>query len=131
MTFFTVKKCIKCRFMGMREFPLRVLVNPSARVLDSRQVVGREGWCSMHGYSVLVQWADKVEALALEGEGRDVHWEAEGWPSRLVQHKLDHLEWKMFLDRMQAELLYFNYWKTVNIYIIYIYCIYNSNYYCT
>ena len=99
---------------GMREFPLRVLVNPSARVLDSRQVVGREGCCSMHGYSALVPRADRVEVTALDGEGRDVRWETEGWPSRLVQHELDHLEGKMFVDRMQAESLYFNYWKTVN-----------------
>ncbi|XP_059713586.1 peptide deformylase, mitochondrial [Haemorhous mexicanus] len=45
-------------------FPLRVLVNPAIRVLDTRLVTGPEGCASIHGFSAYVprHWAVHVSA---------------------------------------------------------------------
>ena len=31
-----------------------------------------------------------------------------------IQHEIDHLEGKMFIDRMLTDTLMFNYWESVN-----------------
>ncbi|NWX03492.1 DEFM protein, partial [Caloenas nicobarica] len=81
-------------------FPLRLLVNPALRVLDSRLVTGPEGCASLHGFSAYVprHWA--VHVSGVDERGEPVSWEATGWAARIVQHEMDHLDGILYIDRM-------------------------------
>ncbi len=99
---------------GMEVLPLKVLINPQVKVIDNREIVGREGCCSMNGFSALVSRAASVQVKALDADGREFEWRAKDWSARLVQHEMDHMDGKLFVDRMKAESLMFNYWQLVN-----------------
>ncbi|XP_030313628.1 peptide deformylase, mitochondrial [Calypte anna] len=83
-------------------FPLRVIVNPVIRVLDSRVVVGPEGCASLRGFSAYVprHWAVHVSGVDEQGEA--VSWEAVGWAARIAQHEVDHLDGILYVDRMDT-----------------------------
>ncbi|NXV79931.1 DEFM protein, partial [Atlantisia rogersi] len=85
----------------IQPFPLRLLVNPALRVIDSRLVSGPEGCASVEGFSAYVprHWAVLVSGLDEHGE--PVSWEATGWAARIVQHEMDHLDGILFTDRME------------------------------
>ncbi|XP_054372163.1 conserved oligomeric Golgi complex subunit 8 [Molothrus ater] len=83
-------------------FPLRVLVNPAIRVLDTRLVTGPEGCASVHGFSAYVprHWA--VHVSGVDELGVPVSWEAVGWAARIIQHEMDHLDGILYIDRMDT-----------------------------
>uniref|UniRef100_A0A8U7MG28 Peptide deformylase n=1 Tax=Corvus moneduloides TaxID=1196302 RepID=A0A8U7MG28_CORMO len=82
-------------------FPLRVLVNPALRVLDTRLVTAPEGCASIHGFSAYVprHWAVHVSGTD-RPLGEPVSWEASGWAARIIQHEMDHLDGTLYIDRM-------------------------------
>uniref|UniRef100_A0A8C3UKL4 Peptide deformylase n=1 Tax=Catharus ustulatus TaxID=91951 RepID=A0A8C3UKL4_CATUS len=86
---------------GIEPFPLRVLVNPALRVLDTRLVTGPEGCASIHGFSAYVprHWAVHVSGTD-RPHGEPVSWEASGWAARIIQHEMDHLDGILYIDRM-------------------------------
>ncbi|XP_027502747.1 peptide deformylase, mitochondrial, partial [Corapipo altera] len=81
-------------------FPLRLLVNPALRVLDTRLVTAPEGCASIHGFSAYVprHWA--VHVSGVDELGVPVSWEAMGWAARIIQHEMDHLDGILYIDRM-------------------------------
>ena len=36
----------------------------------------------------------------LDAEGAPLRWEARGWPARILQHEVDHLDGTLYVDRM-------------------------------
>ncbi|NXX20431.1 DEFM protein, partial [Podargus strigoides] len=84
-------------------FPLRLLVNPVLRVLDSRLVTACEGCTSLKGFSAYVprHWAVHVSA-GVDQHGEPVSWEAVGWAARIIQHEMDHLDGILYIDRMDT-----------------------------
>jgi len=38
----------------------------------------------------------------LDRHGRPQRMEAEGWPARILQHEIDHLLGKLYIDRMDS-----------------------------
>lgn len=83
-------------------FPVRVLVNPSLRVLDDAPRTFFEGCLSVKGWTALVPRAHEVEVEARDEDGRAVRWRVAGWPARILQHELDHLDGVLYVDRMVA-----------------------------
>ncbi|KAJ7424200.1 hypothetical protein WISP_29765 [Willisornis vidua] len=83
-------------------FPLRLLVNPALRVLDTRLVTAPEGCASIHGFSAYVprHWA--VHVSGVDELGAPVSWEATGWAARIIQHEMDHLDGILYIDRMDT-----------------------------
>ncbi|XP_075621823.1 conserved oligomeric Golgi complex subunit 8 isoform X2 [Balearica regulorum gibbericeps] len=83
-------------------FPLRLLVNPALRVLDSRLVTAPEGCASLKGFSAYVprHWA--VHVSGVDEHGEPVSWEATGWAARIIQHEMDHLDGILYIDRMDT-----------------------------
>jgi len=76
-----------------------VLIDPEI-VERSGVIVEEEGCLSVPGVNGNVKRASRVvvEYTDLSGERRRV--EAEGLPARVFQHEIDHLDGKLFIDRL-------------------------------
>ncbi|MDD6088009.1 MAG: peptide deformylase [Desulfovibrionaceae bacterium] len=80
---------------------LRILINPELTPVESEGFVeGEEGCLSVRDYrSNVVRYA-KVLYKALDLNGKEISGEAEGLLSVCLQHETDHLDGKVFLDRI-------------------------------
>ena len=79
------------------------MVNPVVVELSEEIQDGDEGCLSLPGI-----WAPTVRAMHAVVEGFDVHGEplrleGEGLMARCLQHEVDHLDGKVFLDRLTGE----------------------------
>ncbi|XP_006157001.2 peptide deformylase, mitochondrial [Tupaia chinensis] len=98
----------------MEPFPLRVFVNPSLRVLDSRLVTFPEGCESVAGFLAYVPRFQAVQISGLDPRGEQVVWQASGWASRIIQHEMDHLQGCLFIDKMDSRTFTNIHWMEVN-----------------
>uniref|UniRef100_H9YXL6 Peptide deformylase n=2 Tax=Macaca mulatta TaxID=9544 RepID=H9YXL6_MACMU len=98
----------------MEPFPLRVFVNPSLRVLDSRLVTFPEGCESVAGFLACVPRFQAVQISGLDPNGEQVAWQASGWAARIIQHEMDHLQGCLFIDKMDSRTFTNVYWMEVN-----------------
>lgn len=98
----------------MEPFPLRVLVNPSLRVLDSRLVTFPEGCESVAGFLACVPRFQAVQISGLDPRGEQVVWPASGWTARIIQHEMDHLQGCLFIDKMDSRSFTNVHWMEVN-----------------
>jgi peptide deformylase len=88
-------------FPDRPESPLFVLLNPEIVDLADGQVVEDwEGCFSVPGLVGRVPRASSVTVRYTGRDGQDRTETFEGYVARVVQHELDHLEGKVFLDRM-------------------------------
>ena len=74
-----------------------VLINPVIKVADGVEV-REEGCLSVPGVYEEVERAERVTIQALNLEGRSFELEAEGILSVCIQHEMDHLDGKLFVD---------------------------------
>ncbi len=81
-------------------FPARTIVNPVLRVIGNERVTFFEGCLSVDGYAALVERAREVEVTGLDEHGAPVTWRVAGWPARILQHEVDHLDGTLYIDRM-------------------------------
>ncbi|XP_008832350.1 peptide deformylase, mitochondrial [Nannospalax galili] len=98
----------------MEPFPLRVLVNPSLRVLDNRLVTFPEGCESVAGFLASVPRFQAVQISGLDPRGEPVVWSASGWTARIIQHEMDHLQGCLFIDKMDSGTFTNVHWMEVN-----------------
>lgn len=76
---------------------LKVFINPE--ILEtSGEAECEEGCLSVPGIYEKLRRAERVEVRALNAEGREYVLEAEGLLAVCVQHEIDHLEGKVFVD---------------------------------
>lgn len=76
---------------------LLVLIN--ARILDAQGAQeGEEGCLSVPGIYDKVERAERVTVEYLDLEGKQCRLEAEGLLAVCIQHELDHLKGKVFVD---------------------------------
>jgi peptide deformylase len=87
---------------GRRPLPFQVIVNPRLSVIGPAQRLFFEGCLSVAGFTALVPRADKVRVEGLDETGGPLLIEAEGWHARILQHEIDHLYGKLYLDSMLA-----------------------------
>ena len=90
---------------GRAPFPLRVLVNPVLRPVGERTASFFEGCLSVRGYAAVVTRAHEVEVTGLDETGAPVRWQVSGWPARILQHEVDHLDGTLYVDRMHSRTL--------------------------
>jgi peptide deformylase len=79
---------------------LRVLVNPTVTPVGAEKVMFFEGCLSVAGFAGMVERWREVEVTALDEQGAPVTWRARGWPARILQHEMDHLDGTLYVDRM-------------------------------
>jgi len=73
------------------------LINPE--ILETRGSEEMEEGClSVPGFYEMVQRADWVTARALDRDGREFELEADGLLAVCIQHEIDHLDGKLFVD---------------------------------
>ena len=93
------------RERGRVPFPLQVIVNPVLVVTGTDRATFFEGCLSVRGYMALVERHFSVEVTGLDEHGDPMSWRAEGWPARILQHEVDHLDGTLYVDRMLTRSL--------------------------
>lgn len=82
------------------QVPPHVLVNPVVEVVDGQMAEFFEGCLSVNGYRAIVPRAQTVRVRALDHLGQPVDREASGWYARIIQHEVDHLAGRLYIERM-------------------------------
>jgi peptide deformylase len=81
-------------------FPARVIVNPVVVPVGTDRAVFFEGCLSVAGFVGLVDRAAEVEVTGLDDHAAPVAWRVRGWPARILQHEVDHVDGTLYVDRM-------------------------------
>lgn len=85
---------------GEGGFPTTTLINPTIVYYGPHQVDNWEGCLSLDGLRGKVTRPSVVRVQGLDRNGKAIDIEADGLYSVCIQHELDHLIGKVFLDRM-------------------------------
>jgi len=80
--------------------PLTVLVNPQVTAVGDARVDGWEGCLSIPELRGVVPRAQRVLLKALDRTGQPFEVETAGFFARVIQHECDHLDGRVYLDRM-------------------------------
>jgi peptide deformylase len=75
----------------------RVFINPEILARDGVETC-QEGCLSVPGIFADVQRAEKITVRALDREGRPFELSADGLLAVCIQHEMDHLQGKLFVD---------------------------------
>lgn len=73
------------------------LINPEIIAKDGEEEM-QEGCLSVPGIFENVRRAEKITIKALDQQGQEITLEADGLLSVCIQHEMDHLEGKLFVD---------------------------------
>jgi peptide deformylase len=76
-----------------------ILANPEITHWDGFEI-GREGCLSVPDYTGNVIRATKLRLLAQDRAGEPLDLEMVGFEARAAQHEIDHLDGKLFVDRV-------------------------------
>ncbi|KAK3570387.1 hypothetical protein QTP86_019260 [Hemibagrus guttatus] len=99
---------------GMVSVPLKVFINPQLRVLDGQTVNFQEACESISGFSASVPRYISVEISGLNEKAEPVTWQASGWPARILQHEMDHLDGILYVDHMDSKTFINVNWEEYN-----------------
>jgi peptide deformylase len=80
--------------------PLTILVNPEVTPVGDASVDGWEGCLSIPELRGVVPRPRRVRLKALDRTGRPFELETAGFLARVIQHECDHLDGRVYLDRM-------------------------------
>jgi peptide deformylase len=96
------------------EYGLIVLINPEI-VRASGEITWEEGCLSVPEYFANVKRFAEVTVRGLDRNGQEVEIAASGFLAVVLQHEIDHLEGKLFIDRMSpiARDIFKRRWKKV------------------
>lgn len=84
--------------LGEDDIGPRVFINPEIEPLDESVDPYEEGCLSVPGFYEKVDRPAHVMIRALDGEGKAFEEEACGLLAVCIQHEIDHLEGKLFVD---------------------------------
>jgi peptide deformylase len=85
--------------LGRNPDDLMVMVNPEIVETEGSQT-SEEGCLSVPGFMEPVRRASKVEVKALNLQGEEYRRTGEGLLARAIQHELDHMEGRLFLNHL-------------------------------
>lgn len=89
---------MECR--GEGGFPQTILINPTIVYYGPQQIEMWEGCLSVDGLRGKVTRPSMVRVKGLDRNGSPLDIEATGLYAVCIQHEIDHLNGKLFLDRM-------------------------------
>src|SRR5499426_1805497 len=75
------------------------LINPTI-VQSEGEILWEEGCLSVVDFTAEVRRAARVEVVALDDNEKEIKIEAEGLLAVALQHEIDHLDGKLFIDRI-------------------------------
>jgi len=79
----------------------RCLINPEIVEADGEEEMD-EGCLSVPGFYEKVKRADRIRVRAQNETGESSEFEAEGLEAVCIQHEMDHLEGKLFVDYLSS-----------------------------
>jgi peptide deformylase len=96
--------------------PFHVIINPELKLLGAEPVEFFEGCLSLAGFTALVPRARTVVVECLDERGTEREIRASGWYARILQHEIDHLHGRIYVDRMYTPTFmsvenYEHYWR--------------------
>lgn len=74
-----------------------VLINPELLVREGVEET-EEGCLSVPGYFEKVTRAERIRVRALDRNGKPIEFDADGLLAVCIQHEIDHLDGKLFVD---------------------------------
>ncbi len=86
---------------GNREFT--VLINPYIAKYEGDVVADYEGCLSIKNVYGKVPRHTKIRVRALDDQGREVSFRAEGFLARVIQHEIDHTNGIVFIDHIKDD----------------------------
>lgn len=89
------------RYPDFPQIPLTCLVNPEITFLSDDQIRVWEGCLSVPDLRGLVPRRTSIRVQAWDRHGGAIDFKAEGIFAAIVQHECDHLDGKLFVDRVQ------------------------------
>ena len=90
------KRLFVCDVSSDKTAPL-ALINPEILEKDGT-IVSDEGCLSVPGYYEEVERAEHIKIRFLDSDGEQVETEVEGLLAVCMQHEIDHLDGKLFVD---------------------------------
>ncbi len=78
----------------------QILINPSYEPIGDEKSDLQEGCLSVPGFYELLDRYDRVRLTALDRDGNEYSKDYDGLAAVCVQHELDHLEGKLFIDTL-------------------------------
>jgi len=82
--------------------PLTVLINPTIEPVGDSRVTFYEGCLSVAGFAAMTERWEGVHVRALDRQGNPIELRWKGWPARILQHEIDHLNGYLYIDRMDT-----------------------------
>ena len=100
--------------------PFHVLANPVLTPLDESPRLFIEGCLSLTGFVALTPRHAAVRVTGLNERAEPVSIDAHGWYARILQHEIDHLHGRLYLDRMltrsfMGEAQYRRHWLDLSV----------------
>jgi peptide deformylase len=94
-------------FVMARNKKIVPVINPKILTVGKKSVQGKvkkgeilEGCLSLPNYYTPLARPGKIRVKYLTPQGKEVTEEFSGFQAQIVQHEIDHLDGKMFLDRL-------------------------------
>ncbi|GJL77401.1 MAG: peptide deformylase 1 [Nitrospinaceae bacterium] len=103
------------RYPDRESIPLTALINPVITRYGEEKVLGWESCLSLIDFRGLVSRSQEVTVEAFDRQGKAMVIHAGGFLAVVLQHEIDHLNGKVFLDRME-DLTQLSYMKEFETY---------------
>ena len=75
-----------------------ILINPTLKILDTSICPTEEGCLSVPEFTEIVNRPENIRVTALDKKGKSFEFEPKGLLAVCVQHEIDHLNGKLFVD---------------------------------
>jgi len=96
----TIEVCDNPRYPYKPNIPLTILVNPKLTPLSDITFDNFEGCLSVPGVRGVVPRFAEIRVDALDRRGAPLSFEVRGLTAGTYQHEVDHLDGRLFLDRV-------------------------------
>ena len=90
------------RYPDKESFPLEIVINPIIKAIGNTVQDSWEGCLSIPGIRGRLKRFETVELSGLDRNGNAFKKTLTGFASVVAQHELDHLDGKLFIDRMES-----------------------------
>ncbi|USA47620.1 peptide deformylase [Acinetobacter sp. C26M] len=88
------------RYPDAPEMDAVVMVNPEILAFSQESCLGEEGCLSVPDERGLVERAQAIKVRYYTLQGEVIETAFEGFPARIVQHEVDHLDGILFVERL-------------------------------
>jgi len=93
------------RYGELEAMPLTVFINPKIEVINPVTAGYWEGCLSVPGLRGFVERPQHVRVRAMDAQGQSFELELRGFLATVFQHEFDHLDGKLYVDRLKDSRL--------------------------